>query len=57
MSISKPGGALLVFALLTAALWFGSLDNNVGFYMDDHLYYVPAKALAEGRGYRLISRP
>jgi 4-amino-4-deoxy-L-arabinose transferase-like glycosyltransferase len=43
--------------LVALFFWLGTLDSNVGFYMDDHLYYLPAQAIAEGRGYRVLSVP
>lgn len=53
----RPDRALVVFSLIVIFFWFGSLDKYVGLTLDEDQYYVTAKALAEGKGYRLISYP
>lgn len=51
--------AALVLVLITAAvLYVGNMGPGfVGFYQDDGIYVVTAKALATGQGYRIISLP
>lgn len=49
--------AVVVLALMPAVrlLWLSRDVPNLGFYHDDALYWVTAKSLAEGTGYRVIS--
>jgi len=47
----------LVFLLLIPVYWIGMHAPGVGIYHDDGIYIVTAKALAEGKGYRIISLP
>lgn len=43
---------------LAASLYIAALQPEIlGFYHDDGVYAVTAKALAEGKGYRIISLP
>lgn len=47
----------LLFLLLIPAYWIGLNAPAVGYFHDDGIYVVTAKALAEGKGYRIISLP
>lgn len=44
-------------AALAAAYWIAWRAPAVGTFHDDGVYIVTAKALAEGKGYRIISHP
>ena len=50
---------LFVLALLPSAYlgWHYRDMPHLGFYHDDALYWVSAKALAQGEGYRILSLP
>ena len=49
---------LLVWAVLVAAAYLAAWRAPAsGFFHDDGLYAVTAKALAEGQGYRITSLP
>ena len=53
-----PKALILIFvAILLPAYWFAFRAPAVGIYHDDGIYLVTAKALAEGKGYRIISLP
>ncbi|MCF6157956.1 MAG: hypothetical protein E3K32_05160 [wastewater metagenome] len=56
---SEKMGLKLGIALCCAAVLYGvALSPDIlGFYHDDGVYAVTAKALAEGKGYRIISLP
>jgi hypothetical protein len=49
--------ALIALLFLVTIYVFSWLAPSVGLYHDDGVYAVTAKALAEGRGYRIISLP
>jgi hypothetical protein len=46
-----------VLVALAAAYWIAWRAPAVGTFHDDGVYIVTAKALAEGKGYRIISHP
>ena len=48
---------LFLFLLLIPVYWIAFCAPAVGIYHDDGIYIVTAKALAEGKGYRIISLP
>ena len=48
---------ILAFCALIPAYWINIRAPGIGLYHDDGIYVVTAKALAEGRGYRIISLP
>ncbi len=48
--------ALVVIAVAVVFSWW-NLSPHLGLFHDDGIYAVTAKALAEGRGYRLLSLP
>ncbi len=48
---------LFFFLLLIPVYWIAICAPAVGIYHDDGIYVVTAKALAEGKGYRIISLP
>lgn len=48
---------VLLFLMLIPAYWIGISAPGAGIYHDDGIYIVTAKALAEGKGYRIISLP
>jgi len=50
-------GVALILLGLTAAYWIDFRAPAVGLFHDDGIYLVTAKALAEGKGYRIISLP
>ena len=56
---SERMGLKLGMVLFCAAVLYGlALSPDIlGFYHDDGVYAVTAKALAEGKGYRIISLP
>ena len=45
------------FLLLIPVYWIAIFAPGVGIYHDDGIYIVTGKALAEGRGYRIVSLP
>jgi hypothetical protein len=47
----------LFLLLLIPVYWIELNTPAVGYYHDDGIYVVTAKALAEGKGYRIISLP
>ncbi|MCC6365598.1 MAG: glycosyltransferase family 39 protein [Bryobacterales bacterium] len=51
--------AVLLLALLPAALfaWNMRRFDHLGYFHDDGMYWVSAKALATGQGYRILSLP
>ncbi|MGI8989591.1 MAG: ArnT family glycosyltransferase [Bryobacteraceae bacterium] len=49
--------AVAFSAALASVYWVSWQSPAVGLYHDDGVYLVTAKALAEGKGYRLISLP
>lgn len=52
------GLKLGIVLLCAAVLYWSALSPDIlGFYHDDGVYAVTAKALAEGEGYRIISLP
>jgi hypothetical protein len=51
------GVALLALALLIPIYWIALRSPAIGTFHDDGVYLVTAKALATGRGYRIISLP
>ncbi|MBM3776117.1 MAG: hypothetical protein FJW37_13295 [Acidobacteria bacterium] len=53
----RAAAAAAVVAVLLPVYWWGLRDPAVGLYHDDGIYAVTAKALAEGRGYRIVSLP
>ncbi|MFY9573664.1 MAG: glycosyltransferase family 39 protein [Blastocatellia bacterium] len=59
--MKRNNPAILIFAVLVAgtlSLYLADLKpNTFGFYHDDGIYVVTAKALATGNGYRIISLP
>ena len=58
MKSFAPKALIAVFlAFLLPAYWIAFHAPAVGFYHDDGIYLVTAKALAEGKGYRIISLP
>ncbi len=56
---SERMGLKLGIVLFCAAVLYGAAlsPDILGFYHDDGVYAVTAKALAEGKGYRIISLP
>ncbi len=50
---------LILLALIPAArlLWLSRDSPHLGFYQDDGLYWVTAKSIAQGSGYRIVSLP
>lgn len=48
---------LIFVAILLPVYWFAFRAPAVGIYHDDGIYMVTAKALAEGKGYQIISLP
>ena len=48
---------LIFVAILLPVYWFAFRAPAVGIYHDDGIYLVTAKALAEGKGYRIINLP
>jgi len=53
-----PKALIAIFvAFLVPAYWIAFHAPAVGIYHDDGIYLVTAKALAEGKGYRIISLP
>ena len=48
---------LIFVAILLPAYWLAFRAPAVGIFHDDGIYLVTAKALAEGKGYRIISLP
>ena len=46
-----------LLAGLLAAYWINFHAPAIGFFHDDGIYVVAAKALAEGKGYRVVSLP
>ncbi|MGB9404838.1 MAG: hypothetical protein WCA98_14985 [Candidatus Acidiferrales bacterium] len=48
---------ILAFCALVPAYWINFRAPAVGLYHDDGVYIVTAKALAEGKGYRIVSLP
>jgi len=58
--VTKPTGLILLLFLLipsVAYLWFFSDMPRFGDLHDDSFYYVSAKSLADGGGYRIESLP
>ena len=55
----KPYCLLIVFLFaLSASVYFKAVNSDkFGFYHDDGIYLVTAKALATGNGYKIISLP
>ena len=55
----NPAVLVLVVALIAACLIYlaALTPDSFGFYHDDGIYVTTAKALATGRGYRIISLP
>lgn len=55
----RPAWAVLLLALLPAAWTFWTQRDvpHFGFLLDDAIYHVSAKSLAEGAGYRIESLP
>ena len=49
--------AAVFLALLLPVYWIAFHAPAVGIYHDDGIYLVTAKALAEGKGYRIVSLP
>jgi 4-amino-4-deoxy-L-arabinose transferase-like glycosyltransferase len=47
----------VAFAGLSLAYWINFRAPALGMYYDDAVYVVMAKALAEGKGYRILSLP
>jgi hypothetical protein len=47
----------IFFASMLPIYWIAFHSPAVGIYHDDGIYLVTAKALAEGKGYRIISLP
>ena len=57
-SLDSPAMVALALAVVTIALGaFCLIPNACGSFHDDGIYVITAKALAEGRGYRLIHLP
>jgi hypothetical protein len=52
-----PAALVLVLASLAWAYWTAVRAPAVGVFHDDGVYAVTAKALATGRGYRIVSLP
>ena len=48
---------VILLALALSSLAFFSAPNIIGLFHDDGIYAVVAKALSEGKGYRIISLP
>jgi hypothetical protein len=48
---------VVLLALALSALAFFSAPNIIGLFHDDGIYAVVAKAISEGKGYRIISLP
>ncbi len=59
MRLSVAAALLIALALVPAArlLWLSRDNPHLGFYHDDGLYWVTAKSIAEGTGYRIVSLP
>jgi hypothetical protein len=57
MNARRKKVALFFFFLLIPVYWIAICAPAVGIYHDDGIYVVTAKALAEGKGYRIISLP
>jgi hypothetical protein len=56
----RPAAFLLILLALIPAvrlLWLSRDNPHLGFYQDDGLYWVTAKSIAEGSGYRIVSLP
>jgi hypothetical protein len=56
----SPLAAILLLAAFIPALrllWLSRDNPHLGFYHDDGLYWVTAKSIAEGSGYRIASLP
>jgi hypothetical protein len=57
----RPPVAVLIvlLALLPAVrlLWLSRDNPHLGFYHDDGVYWVTAKSIAQGAGYRIVSLP
>src|SRR5918993_349835 len=47
----------VVLTMLAPFYWASLHTRSVGYYHDDAIYVVTAKALAEGRGYRHLHLP
>src|SRR6516162_9225136 len=53
-----PGKMLIVVLLFVSAIYVAAITpSSFGFYLDDGIYMVKAKALATGHGYRILSLP
>ncbi len=50
-------GFLLLLALVARPLWEGREQWNFGWFGDDGVYMVTAKAIAQGDGYRVLNLP
>lgn len=50
---------LILLALIPAVrlLWLSRDNPHLGFYHDDGVYWVTAKSIAQGSGYRIVSLP
>jgi hypothetical protein len=49
--------AVLLLVMVSAALWAPRLAGPLDLRYDAGVYYISGKALAEGRGYRLLNEP
>src|SRR5215472_4447491 len=53
-----PGKVLILVLLFVSAIYVAAITpSSFGFYLDDGVYMVKAKALATGHGYRILSLP
>jgi hypothetical protein len=57
LNTRRKATILFFFLLLVPVYWIAICAPGVGIYHDDGIYVVTAKALAEGKGYRIISLP
>jgi 4-amino-4-deoxy-L-arabinose transferase-like glycosyltransferase len=57
MKVLRMGIVILILGLLAPFYWTSFQTPAVGYYHDDAIYVVTAKALANGQGYRLIHLP
>ncbi|MEK7407917.1 MAG: hypothetical protein AAB225_22835 [Acidobacteriota bacterium] len=60
MTLTRALGGLLLLLLLIPSAWFAwSVRDQpqLGAFHDDSLYYVAARSLAQGEGYRIASFP
>ncbi len=48
---------LLAFLPAVRLLWLSRDNPHLGFYHDDGVYWVTAKSIAQGSGYRIVSLP